>query len=244
MDYKYNKARKSRPKYRKGAPYNKQTKVSRAPALAATARRDGYPMFFQPRQAVFPASTTCWLRYNDTNSVTMTTGSVGTYVLRANDLFDPDFTSTGHQPMGFDQVMVFYNHFVVLKSRLVCTFQNTANAPVFCQVRVDADSSAITTPSRLLEFGGAQVLVCEAKGVSGTTRTAEISVDIARLQGVSQAAITSDPSLQGSVAASPAEVSYYHISAWNDQSASGSVFVNFTVEYLALFAEPRNPTQS
>jgi len=45
-----------------------------------------------------------------------TGGQLGTYVFRANSLFDPDYTSTGHQPLGFDQLAGLYAHYVVNKA--------------------------------------------------------------------------------------------------------------------------------
>jgi len=42
--------------------------------------------------------------------------SFATYCFRANSLYDPDFTSTGHQPYGFDETMTVYNNYSVTAS--------------------------------------------------------------------------------------------------------------------------------
>jgi hypothetical protein len=202
------------------------------------------PMVIEPWMPIFPARTLRRLRYSSFSSLTSTTGAVASYVLRANDLFDPDFTSTGHQPMGFDQLMAFYNHFTVVAAKLIVTFSNTAAAPLTVSLRQDADSTAITVADRILEFGGLVKGDLEFKGVSGSVRTLELSIDVARLQGVSRQALTSDPSLQGSAAASPVEVTYFHIQSWNNQSTTGSCGIDFILEQDAIFGEPRDLTQS
>lgn len=44
------------------------------------------------------------------------TGLVGSqYAFRLNSLFDPDITGVGHQPLGFDQMKLFYAKYVVNK---------------------------------------------------------------------------------------------------------------------------------
>lgn len=44
------------------------------------------------------------------------------FLWRANSVYDPDKTGTGHQPMGFDQWMALYSHFRVLGSKITCRF--------------------------------------------------------------------------------------------------------------------------
>jgi len=60
---------------------------------------------------IFSAKTTRALRYSDYFQLTTTSGAVSTYVFAANGLYDPNITGTGHQPMGFDQLLQFYNHY-------------------------------------------------------------------------------------------------------------------------------------
>jgi hypothetical protein len=169
---------------------------------------------------------------------------MATYVFRANDLFDPDFTSTGHQPMGFDQMIVFYNHFAVDKSRILCTFKNQATGTMRVALRVDADTTPITNYDTLLEFGGLTTDTLESKGVYGANKELTLTADIPRLQGIPRKNITTDPSLIGNAGASPSDGTFFHISVWDPLGGGGTVGVDVLIEFGAWFFEPRNLTPS
>lgn len=193
---------------------------------------------------IFPARTKRVLRYSTSASVNSASGAVATYVFRANDLFDPDFTSTGHQPMGFDQMMSFYNHFCVESSRIVAVFKNQATGTMRCSVRIDADSTPLTVPDQLLEFGGLTTDTLEAKGVYGANKTLQLSVNIPKIQGIPASSFMADPSLRGSSAASPSECTYYHLQVWDPLSAGGTVGIDILIEYRSWFLEPRDQIES
>jgi len=195
---------------------------------------------------LFPARIMKTLRYSMASTLSSTSGVVATYVFRANDLFDPDFTGTGHQPMGFDQMMVSYNHFTVIKSLLKVTFRATgANTnPFMISVRQDGDSTPITVIDRIVELGGNVMDVIDQPGSSGATKMLSLGIDIAKLQGVSRSAITSDPSLQGNAAASPTEVTYYHVQIWDSNGKSVTATIDCVLEQTAWFTEPRDQTES
>lgn len=104
----------------------------------------------------FPATLRTQLRYSDVRILTSTLGGVATYVMRMNSLFDPDFTSIGHQPYYFDQLSGIYDRYSVVKSKMVCKFSLIANTtataqpsgPVVVGVKSDDDgtiSGVITT---------------------------------------------------------------------------------------------------
>lgn len=52
-------------------------------------------------------------------------GTYGNYYFRANSCFDPDESSAGHQPRGFDQWSAFYDNYVVLGSKITVYANNT-----------------------------------------------------------------------------------------------------------------------
>lgn len=244
MESKRSKSNNPRPRANGGRRRRRQNQIDNKGNLVASVRRTLDTLVVEPWMPLFPARVTKRLRYSSFSTLTSTTGAVSAYVLRANDLFDPDFTSTGHQPMGFDQMMTLYNHFVVVRARVIVTFSSTAAAPLTVCIRQDADSSALTVADRIIEFGGCVKADLEFKGVSGSVRTLELALDVAKLQGVSALAITSDPSLQGTAAASPIEVTYFHIQSWNSQGITGSCAIDFILEQDAVFLEPRDLAQS
>jgi len=197
----------------------------------------------EPWMPIFPSTTTRSLRYSTTFQLTCTAGAVATYVFRANDLFDPDFTSTGHQPMGFDQMMLSYNHFCVVKSRLkvVCSNKTNTTPITFC-VRQDASSTPLTVIDRILEFGG--LVTARIDTFGATTTLLELGLDMSVLQGVSRSAITADPTLRGDAATTPTEVTYFHVQLWDTAAATSTGNFDIILEQLAVFLEPRDLVES
>jgi len=57
------------------------------------------------------------LTYSDLFSINPGTPR-GNYIFRGNSVYDPDYTTTGHQPRYFDQYMGMYERFRVLSSTL------------------------------------------------------------------------------------------------------------------------------
>jgi len=193
---------------------------------------------------IFPVKKTVMMRYADTTgSITSTTGAVASYVLRANDCFDPDFTGTGHQPMGFDQMILFYNHFFVVRSRLKVTFRNYNNLyPYSICIRVDANSGVMTVPNRIVEFGGA-VLAEIGSGAAQST-TLELDVDIAKFLGMTRKVLLANTSASGDAGTSPAEGVFFHIQVWDNSANTTVTKCDFVMEQEVVFTEPRDLTES
>lgn len=234
---------KRAPYRRKAAP--KRYVNSRSKTLTSGLGGGVTTLVKEPWQPVFPASITKRLRYSTSFTASTTSGAISAVqVFRANDLFDPDFTGTGHQPMGFDQLMQWYNHFCVVWAKITIVAKSTsATTPTIC-LRVDGDSSVLTVIDRVVEIGGCVTETLEVKGSYGANKSLSMVADIAKLQGINRVALTSNPSLQGNVAASPAECTYFHITMWDTLGATGSAEVDVILEQIAVFQEPRNMVQS
>jgi len=197
-----------------------------------------------PWMPLFPATITKRLRYSTNFLLATTAGAVATYVFRANDLFDPDFTGTGHQPMGFDQLMVFYNHFCVTRAKLIVTFKCYSSVDQTVCIRQDATNAPLTVIDRIIEFGGLTMAQVGSSGEFGGQVTLDLTLDIAKLQGVTRTALTADPTLRGDAATSPTEVTYFHVAAWDAVGNGANIQCSVILEQEAHFMEPRDATES
>jgi len=196
---------------------------------------------------LFPTATRRRLRYAE-NAITIgaASGIISNYIFRGNDLYDPNVTSTGHQPMGFDQMMVFFDHFIVERAVLTARFYNLspgANANVY--VRVDGNNGGVSDPVVLLESGGCITdTIAPGPSGGGSYKTLTCSMDTAKFHGVNRSALTSMDSLQGSVGASPTDGIYFHCGCWQPQGGTSSASVEIVIDFDAIFTEPRVPSLS
>jgi len=191
---------------------------------------------------VFPARTTRKLRYSTSFTLSSASGVVASQVFSANGLFDPDITGTGHQPMGFDQLMLSYNHYAVLSARIVAVFRNTTTSVPTVSISVSPTPTPITVIDQILEFGMLNRDVLEVKGSGETTRTLEAMCSIRKVQGVKNVVDVTD--LQGSAAANPVEQTYFVVQMWDTTATTGSCIVDCIIEYVATFTEPRVLSES
>lgn len=186
---------------------------------------------------MFPARTVRKLRYSTNLALTSSLGAVASHVFSANGLFDPDITSTGHQPMGFDQLMLSYNHYVVTGAHITCVFRNNSTTTPVVSISVAPSPTPITVVDQILEFGMLYRDTLENKAVSGSVKTLEAGCSIRKVQGVADVVDVTD--LQGSSAANPVEQTYFHVQTWDTAALNGSVLVDVIIEYNAIFTEPR-----
>lgn len=83
------------------------------------------------------------LKYVDYFNLGSAVSYVG-YVFRGNSLFDPDYTATGHQPMGYDQLTQLYSNYIVFGSRITIKFMNLGTVPLRCYIIPSNLSSTFT----------------------------------------------------------------------------------------------------
>lgn len=69
-------------------------------------------------------------------------GTVSTYQFRANSMFDPDLTGTGHQPMFTDEMVAQYRYYTVVKSyiKVYIAAENTDQQCISLFYDTDADT--------------------------------------------------------------------------------------------------------
>jgi hypothetical protein len=188
---------------------------------------------------LFAYRTRRTLQYYATSSFLTGTATSNAYVFSCNGLFDPDVTGTGGQPMGFDQMMNFYNHYTVVRSRITALVMNTS-AALFPSVgiAINGSSTPVASIEQLVENGDIVISQLTLTGQIGSQAKLTRSIDCARFQGIDD--IMDDANMRGDSASNPTEQMYFQISAWNPYTAT-QITVNFQVviEYDAVFHEPR-----
>lgn len=193
---------------------------------------------------LYPARFKTHIRYCDSISLSTGVSVAGNYVFSANGLFDPDITGTGHQPMGFDQVMLSYEHYCVTRSVMTLNVRHTATTQSGnCGILLTSGSTPSTDYQRNLENGLLVRQRYNATPYEGSLGTLVNKMDIAKFGSVRN--LLDNPDYKGTTAANPVEQSYYHISAWNSDNVNvGTFSIDVMIDYEAWFFEPRDLTQS
>jgi hypothetical protein len=212
--------------------------------MGRVARIDKTREVIERSMPLFPARFKTHLRYCDSLSLSTGAGIAGNYVYSANGLFDPDITGTGHQPMGFDQVMLSYEHYCVTRATMTLNVRHTATAQSGnVAILLTSGATPSTDYQRNLENG---ILVRErfnATPYEGSLGNLVATLDVARFGSVPK--LLDNPDYKGTIAANPVEQSYFHISVWNADNANvGTFSVDVMIDYESWFFEPRDLTQS
>ncbi len=186
------------------------------------------------------------LYFDGAATLTGTSGTVASYVFIANGLYDPNVTGTGHQPMGFDQMMAIYEQYTVVRSTITVEFNNTSTFPVRAYLYLAPDTTALTNTAGIVENGLVKHVSLAAAGTAGCLKRLSLNCDVARYFGRrSQRELLDDVNLFGTAAANPTEGVYFVI-AIQDFNASATATVNILPEisYDSIYWEPRKLSPS
>jgi hypothetical protein len=183
--------------------------------------------------------------YYDSRFEHSTVGGVMTVAyFRANDLFDPQAAAGGHQPIGFDQAMLFWNQFCVFSSKISVTFMSNTLQAVRVGIFISPDTVAPASFIDLMENGLLRTTVIQGDG--GTTgaannlKTISLSCDNVKYFDTKRENYFSNPNFIGTVAASPVEMCYFGVFTYDFTGANNyDVFYDVTLSYDARFQEPR-----
>jgi hypothetical protein len=147
--------------------------------------------------------------------------------------------------MGFDQMMTFYNHFCVSHCRVNVRFCTASGSYGTACIRVDAGSTPITDIEQIMEFGGNATVGLDSIGGFGADKVLSFKpISIAKLQGISESALTADSTLRGDVATDPTELSYLHVQLWNPAGVTVQANCYVILEQRVIFMEPRDISKS
>lgn len=231
-------------------PYARRTKKKTYKRKARRTRKRA-PVF-RPQRIIpvgFPKTTCVKLRYVDSTAVDAGLDAVGYVTFRANSCFDPDFTGVGHQPMGFDQWATFYNHYVVVGSRITANFatRGTATALGFGVrgINLHADTTMATDLPTILEQGLTKKTLQSTHNNAQMVRSVSRNFSAKKFFNVTNV-LDNIGRIGASIAANPSEQAYFHVFSGNADPLVDptSVLIMVTIEYIVVFSEPKELLQS
>jgi len=173
-------------------------------------------------------------------------GVITNYFFSANGCYDPNITGTGHQPLGFDELIAYYEQYTVIQSTAQARFVNNSGNFVNVGIGLTPDTTAASVPSNV-ENG---LMVFEAIDGFGTSqssggeRTCELTLgcDVPSYFGrKTQQELLNDTTLAGTSGANPGEQVYYNIMTWDGFFGSGDTdtFLDIRIIFDVIFWEPR-----
>lgn len=194
---------------------------------------------------LFPARVTKKIPYYEPSiSMTGTGGVIQQYVFSANGVYDPNITGTGHQPLGFDTMMLYYEQYTVVESRITVTCCGNGIQAGNFAICLAPDTTSLTVED-VVENGLMVMKTIDGRGTNGTGQrigTLNLKCNVAKYFGrKSKRDLLDTTELSGNVAANPTEQVYFVIAAWGFGSFTDntSFSLTATIEYDVVFWEPR-----
>lgn len=181
----------------------------------------------------FPPRLQAKLKYAAVFTVQSTAGAIANYQFRCNGMYDPDYTSTGHQPLYFDQFNAIYDHWTVLRAYLKLTLVNSTSASAIVNVFQNDDTTVTPTSmeNRIEQSKGKSIVV----NSSANPQVMYLTFDAYQTFGGS---VLGNPNLQGTPAGDPTEQSVWTISVQcPDLVTTTAVTGTAEIVYEAVFDE-------
>ncbi len=186
-------------------------------------------------------STTLTYFERDITITPLPSGATSVYNYSVNGIFDPNITGTGHQPLGFDNLMAMYFHYVVTGAHIYinCTNTDVSNAQ-FLGVRLSGTASGGINVQTIIEQGLTTVAYLNAAG-SDAAASGAIDLGCSVAKFLNRKDIVDDQDLRGDAASNPLEQIYFQIYAAPDVSVQSDLIrCNVRIEYHVTFLEPKS----
>lgn len=228
----YAKRRKTTSRRKKKTPYRKRSLVR--------YRRTPLPL------NGFPSRKLVKLRYCQQISINPSVGLIGTHVFRANSLYDPDQTTTGHQPANFDKWMTWYDQYTVLGSQIKITYTPTgagSTTPGYLGCMLTENGTEISTigsVESLLEQSHAKHAMRTVGINTNSSPTYVVQKFSAKKFFGKTSGIIGDGAYEGTTSGSPSEGAFFEVFiASINGNDPGAINLLVQIDYIAMLSERR-----
>lgn len=226
---------------------SKRTKIQ--PAVSSMSRSIlPSPMAGRILTAGFPTKKTVKLRYCQEISLTITSGYMAYHGFRLNSLFDPDYTSTGHQPLGFDQWAAIYDKYCVTRAAISCRSTHGDKAaydPIMMGIHIQQGDTFAQPPSAMADFAEHNdnsrlvgPLSALPAGDYGGSLAAKQVVDVAKLAATKD--LVGNADWVAPVANNPTEVVWGSVCIYAPAIATDTYQFLVEMEFDVTFFDPKD----
>lgn len=186
----------------------------------------------------FPKQMTMTHKYVDVIAVACASGVPQPYVFRCNGMFDPNVTSTGHQPMFFDQMAALYDHYTVIGSKITVRFTPLTSGnqavPSYAGIFINDDATVTSgTLTTLLENSLVKSKLMSYGSTKPTILTHKWGV-----KKYFPGSTMANSELRGTATSDPTEQSTYTIFLCSlDTTTSVTLYAEVEISYIAVWNE-------
>jgi hypothetical protein len=181
-------------------------------------------------------------RYNDSASLDPALSTPASYVFKVNDVYDPNYTSTGHQPLAYDQMAAMYNKYCVLSSSIKVTFcpKSTTDTVQNMGGIVLSSTSSLggTSLYEILEQPLNRWIAFRNSSTYGGPKIVTHTCDVSKFTGVKN--LLASPGFNTTIGNSPSDPIYYVV--WlsaEDETNTAALDVQVEIVYRVLWSRPK-----
>jgi len=192
-----------------------------------------------------PLKHYCELTYVEQFAIDAIADTTSVYTFRANSLYDPNVTSTGHQPMGFDEMCNYYNKFTVIGAsiELMPVYGSAAqpNPSMWgCAITTEATSLSGQTTSHLLEQKLTSRMTYSGIISNENVNTNRIKKYFSLRKFFGGSVPSTDPSYQCTSSADAATLAFFQVYAVSTVPAENPGNMNFIarIKYKVVCTDP------
>lgn len=183
---------------------------------------------------VAPDSYSTKLIYTFSSSIQSSSGARQLYQFRLNDCYDPDYTGTGTQPTGFDELMALYKYFRVSGSSFEVMATNATGN--MCDLGIIGTDTATIPGTTLDGFVGNPLAKREIGIFAQRPAHLKLYSSTAKVFGVNPDTVRDDDTYSGSASASPTSDAYWTLAYQSlDRTNTTAVYYVVKIVYYVTF---------
>lgn len=194
----------------------------------------------------FPRQKVAKLRYSAIGTITPTTPGAVLY-FRANGPFDPEASTTGHQPMGYDQWGAFYYENVTISAKISFKFvvdTGVAGSALFALRCVPASAASVLPRNQCLEQPGVSTYMCNSSSANDkATFHLSKTYSAKKFWGLSSIK-DNDANLFSAFGSLPNEEADWELAAYTLGGTPATYTYTVSITYNLMFRSPKNIVQS